>query len=320
MRFINLIFEIFNPSVSKEYRNFKKHHTSALLNWLYGGFKSRRDLVPPNERASFKDYDNEFDSIDKITSEGNESKNIDKMSYTQKKYIIKHKQQIINLYTIFEKTFNIHNDVKKLSKAYPWGFNAVAIKYGNFRISYVFLGTEYRLPEELSSSAKIQDYIKYYLNQDYIKNFHGFEYGNIDALNYEQCKVIFDHIDELKTENYYLDILVKETHNELLRKEEELKQYYELIESQYSGRKLKIVDIRKFDIEEMAAVSKTEVVSDGIGLSCCFFMKSGGQTYIPMSKASKLLVGDTLWLHKARILTFRINDNGMTFNRIIEID
>ena len=60
---------------------------------------------------------------------------------------------------------------------------------------------------------------------------------------------------------------------------------------------------RSFEAEEIAAVSKAEVVASQYGNSVCFFMKAGGQTYIPLSNDSTLVVGDLVDLKNARLLT-----------------
>lgn len=60
---------------------------------------------------------------------------------------------------------------------------------------------------------------------------------------------------------------------------------------------------RNFAAEEIAAVSKAEVVSSQYGNSACFHMVGGGQTFIPMSNDSTLSVGDTVDLSKAELLT-----------------
>lgn len=69
------------------------------------------------------------------------------------------------------------------------------------------------------------------------------------------------------------------------------------------GGSWNVVDSRSFDAEEIAAVKKAEVVSSQYGNSVCFFMKSGGQVYIPLSNQSSLTVGDTVDMAKAKILT-----------------
>ena len=66
---------------------------------------------------------------------------------------------------------------------------------------------------------------------------------------------------------------------------------------------------RGFSPEEIAAVKKAEVVSSEYGNSVCFYMQSGGQTYIPLSNQSNLGVGDTVDLSKAKILTLHRDGN-----------
>lgn len=64
-----------------------------------------------------------------------------------------------------------------------------------------------------------------------------------------------------------------------------------------------VVNSRSFNAEEIAAVRKAEVVPSQYGNSVVFFMKSGGQTYIPLSRDSEKVVGDTIDLHEAKLLT-----------------
>ena len=64
-----------------------------------------------------------------------------------------------------------------------------------------------------------------------------------------------------------------------------------------------VKETRPFNAEEIAAVARAEVVPSQYGNSVCFFMNGGGQTYIPLSKQSKLTVGDELDLRTAKILT-----------------
>jgi hypothetical protein len=70
----------------------------------------------------------------------------------------------------------------------------------------------------------------------------------------------------------------------------------------YAG-KWNVSNEAKFSQEEMDSVSKAEVVDSQYGLSVCFFMKSGGQTYIPLDQNSSKNVGDTIDLSQASVLT-----------------
>lgn len=60
---------------------------------------------------------------------------------------------------------------------------------------------------------------------------------------------------------------------------------------------------RKFTNEEISAVDHACVVDSQYGMSVCFFMKSGGQTFIPLSTNSTLALGDDVDLSKASLLT-----------------
>ena len=69
------------------------------------------------------------------------------------------------------------------------------------------------------------------------------------------------------------------------------------------GGKWNVVKSRGFAPEETALVKSAEVVSSEYGMSVCFFMVGGGQTYIPLSNQSTLGVGDSVDLSKAKVLT-----------------
>ncbi len=60
---------------------------------------------------------------------------------------------------------------------------------------------------------------------------------------------------------------------------------------------------RAFTADEIDAVDHAEVVDSQYGNSVCFFMKSGGQTFIPLSTNSALGIGDAVDLTKAKVLT-----------------
>ena len=70
----------------------------------------------------------------------------------------------------------------------------------------------------------------------------------------------------------------------------------------YAG-KWSIKSSRKFEEEEINAVSKAEVVPSSYGNSVCFFMKSGGNKYIALSNDATVGVGDLVDLREAQILT-----------------
>lgn len=60
---------------------------------------------------------------------------------------------------------------------------------------------------------------------------------------------------------------------------------------------------RAFSVEEISAVRSAEVVPSQYGNSVCFFMKSGGQTYIPLANTSSVGVGESIDLSKASLVT-----------------
>ena len=78
---------------------------------------------------------------------------------------------------------------------------------------------------------------------------------------------------------------------------------------QVYGGSWNVSSSRSFDDEEINAVSKAEVVASEYGNSVCFFMKSGGTTYIPLSNTSSLSVGDTVDLKSAQLLTLHRDGN-----------
>lgn len=69
------------------------------------------------------------------------------------------------------------------------------------------------------------------------------------------------------------------------------------------AEKYAVKDTRKFTPEELAAVDHAVVVESQYGLSACFYMKAGGQTYIPMSTEATAGLGEELDLTKAELVT-----------------
>ena len=59
---------------------------------------------------------------------------------------------------------------------------------------------------------------------------------------------------------------------------------------------------RPFNSDELNAVSNAVVVDSDYGKSVCFFMKSGGRTYMPLSTESSLEVGEVVDLSTAKII------------------
>lgn len=64
-------------------------------------------------------------------------------------------------------------------------------------------------------------------------------------------------------------------------------------------------ETRNFSSEEIAAVAKAEVVESQYGFSVCFYMHSGGQTYVPLDQNSNLGLGALVDLTKAKLVTLQ---------------
>ena len=92
---------------------------------------------------------------------------------------------------------------------------------------------------------------------------------------------------------------------------------FEFIYKTINGNGWRYKGARSFSSNEVAAVKKTEVVVSQYGNSVCFFMQSGGQTYIPLSKYSTLTVGDTINLKTAILITLS-RDGDDDIYRVIE--
>jgi hypothetical protein len=84
----------------------------------------------------------------------------------------------------------------------------------------------------------------------------------------------------------------------------------------YAGKWAVVEDkTRSFNDEEKALIERAEVVASEYGNSVCFFMKGGGQTYIPLSNQSSLTVGDSVDISKAKLLTLH-RDGSADITRI----
>lgn len=59
----------------------------------------------------------------------------------------------------------------------------------------------------------------------------------------------------------------------------------------------------KLPASDIKAIDKAEVVDSEFGLSACFFLKSGGKSYMPLSKDVKAVAGDSIPLNKAEVIT-----------------
>ena len=60
---------------------------------------------------------------------------------------------------------------------------------------------------------------------------------------------------------------------------------------------------RQFTADEVSAVKSAVVVDSQYGKSVCFFLNSGGQTYLPLSTNSTLETGEMVDVSTAKIIT-----------------
>lgn len=70
----------------------------------------------------------------------------------------------------------------------------------------------------------------------------------------------------------------------------------------YAG-KWSVKNSRAFTADEINAVDHATVVASEYGNSVCFFMRTGGMTFIPLSNASTKGVGESIELKDAKLLT-----------------
>jgi hypothetical protein len=69
------------------------------------------------------------------------------------------------------------------------------------------------------------------------------------------------------------------------------------------------------DPREQELISRAVVVESDYGNSCCFFLKAGGQFYIPMSPDASIGVGEEVDLSKAKVRLLQKGDQ--TIKRIV---
>ena len=72
----------------------------------------------------------------------------------------------------------------------------------------------------------------------------------------------------------------------------------------YSG-KWSEKESRDFTAEEIAAIDSAAVVDSQYGMSVCFMMKAGGQTFIPLDQNSSKGLGETIDLSAAKLVTLQ---------------
>lgn len=70
----------------------------------------------------------------------------------------------------------------------------------------------------------------------------------------------------------------------------------------YAG-KWKEVAVESFSQEDITATESAVVVDSQYGKSVCFYLRAGGQTYIPLDTNCPANVGDSIDLTKAKVVT-----------------
>lgn len=65
----------------------------------------------------------------------------------------------------------------------------------------------------------------------------------------------------------------------------------------------KVVDVTKFEEDDVQEISQAEVIESEFGYSVCFTLRSGGKKYIPLEKESPAGLGDIIDVRKATIIT-----------------
>lgn len=84
------------------------------------------------------------------------------------------------------------------------------------------------------------------------------------------------------------------------------------------GNKWRTKLVRSFSIEEQKSVENTKIVASQYGNSVCFKLKSGGETFIPLSNSSSLRVGESINLSKGKLIGLCRRDGEDTIWRVLE--
>lgn len=80
---------------------------------------------------------------------------------------------------------------------------------------------------------------------------------------------------------------------------------------QVYGENWQKVNERTFNAAEIAAVRSNSVVNSQYGKSVCFFMKGGGQTYIPLSnQGADAALGSSIDMNTAKVVTLHREGDG----------
>ena len=77
------------------------------------------------------------------------------------------------------------------------------------------------------------------------------------------------------------------------------------------GDSWKVTNSREFTEAEKSAIRSNAVVNSEYGKSVCFFLKSGGQSYIPLStQGADVNVGESIDMNTAKLVTLHREGSG----------
>lgn len=213
MGILNNIFGVIDFDTQNQFDDLLKNHREALDNWLRGGYRPR-SIIPEKERVQFNQYDDTWSNIYNNTGRGGL---VEYFNYEQKCFVVRHKFEIINLYSIFSKYNEIFKKILNLAEKYPYAINFITNKYGNFILKGFYfqsLGNQcgfFLLPEE----------------------------KEIQTLTNEQQNIIFSHQSELYIENERIKAEIKEYEKKNVKAQKENT-------SNYGIKQTKIVETYKY--------------------------------------------------------------------------
>lgn len=80
---------------------------------------------------------------------------------------------------------------------------------------------------------------------------------------------------------------------------------------QVYGEPWSVVSSRNFNADEIAAVRSTCIVDSKFGKSVCFFLKGGGQSYIPVSNTgAEAVLGASINMSTAKLVKLHREGDG----------
>ena len=79
----------------------------------------------------------------------------------------------------------------------------------------------------------------------------------------------------------------------------------------YGNNPWKVVNSRSFSETEINAIRSNTVVESQFGKSVCFFLKGGGQSYIPLSnRGADAALGSSIDMSNAKLVTLHRDGDG----------